>query len=67
MKCYQCAKENKDRDAVAVCKECGMGICMEHAVERKPEPRTVGLEGFAGSTTMRILCPSCATVEGVTS
>ena len=32
MKCYICAKEGKDTDAVAVCIVCGMGVCMDHAI-----------------------------------
>ena len=32
MKCYVCAKQGKDSDAIAICIICGMGICMDHAV-----------------------------------
>ena len=30
MRCYQCAKEGVDKEAVAICVICGMGLCMEH-------------------------------------
>jgi hypothetical protein len=32
MKCYACAKQGKDLDAIATCITCGMGICMDHAI-----------------------------------
>ena len=32
MKCYVCAKQGKDSDAIAICITCGMGICMDHAI-----------------------------------
>jgi len=32
LKCYQCAKEGVEEEAVAVCIMCGMGLCMEHAI-----------------------------------
>jgi hypothetical protein len=32
MKCYECAKQGKDVDAVAMCVICGMGLCMDHAI-----------------------------------
>jgi hypothetical protein len=31
MKCYVCAKQGKDSDAIAICIKCGMGMCMDHA------------------------------------
>ena len=34
MKCYICAKEGKETDAVAVCVSCGMATCMQHTVRR---------------------------------
>ena len=32
VKCYECAKQGKDVDAVATCVICGMGLCMDHAI-----------------------------------
>ncbi len=32
MKCYMCALEGKDSDAVAICIVCGMGLCMDHVI-----------------------------------
>ena len=35
MKCYVCAKEGKESDAVAVCVACGMGTCMKHTIRKE--------------------------------
>lgn len=35
MKCYQCALEGKDEDAIAICVVCGMGLCREHAIREE--------------------------------
>ncbi|MDO8728205.1 MAG: DUF2180 family protein [Candidatus Methanoperedens sp.] len=35
MKCYICAKNGKDTDAVAVCIVCGMGVCMKHSIREE--------------------------------
>ena len=32
MNCYDCAIVADSRDAVAVCADCGAGVCIEHAV-----------------------------------
>lgn len=37
MKCYMCALEGKDTDALAICIVCGMGICMEHLIREDVE------------------------------
>ena len=37
MKCYMCALEGKDSDAVAICIVCGMGLCMEHVIREDIE------------------------------
>jgi hypothetical protein len=57
VKCYVHAKEGSAVDAVAVCVVCGMGVCMEHAVERDLPVRTsAGLAGYP-ERGMLILCP----------
>ncbi len=33
MKCYLCAEEGKDTDAVAICIVCGMGVCKGHSIK----------------------------------
>lgn len=37
MKCYMCALEGKDTDALAICIVCGMGICMDHLIREEVE------------------------------
>jgi hypothetical protein len=41
MKCYECALASKTVDAVAVCRHCGVGLCLEHL----RETRASGLSG----------------------
>jgi hypothetical protein len=33
MNCFECAKANDGVPAVATCKHCGVGLCLEHLVE----------------------------------
>lgn len=33
MLCYSCAEHGIDRPAVALCRSCGAGLCMEHLRE----------------------------------
>lgn len=35
MNCYDCAVTGSDRDAVAVCIDCGGAVCIEHAVNAR--------------------------------
>jgi len=35
MKCYVCAKQGVDKDAVAICIVCGMGLCLGHAFKEQ--------------------------------
>jgi hypothetical protein len=35
MKCYVCAKQGKDSDAIATCITCGMSLCMDHAIYKE--------------------------------
>jgi len=62
MKCYLCAKEGKDRDAVAICIVCGMGVCMDHAIREEVSVWEGGYPFPAKKlkkTVPRILCPPC--------
>ncbi len=54
MQCYEHAKANQTKDAVAICSNCGAALCMEHLVE-EPEavPRT-------NEAKRRIYCLVCA-------
>ena len=33
MDCYECAIRNKAIAAVATCRQCGVGLCLEHLTE----------------------------------
>ncbi|AAM30325.1 DUF2180 family protein [Methanosarcina mazei] len=35
MKCYECALEGKDTDAVGICIVCGRGVCKEHLIHEE--------------------------------
>ncbi|AXE24219.1 hypothetical protein C0216_12815 [Streptomyces globosus] len=66
MNCYECAAgSGPPRVAVAVCRECGVGLCTGHArVETHELLRPAGL----GKTTTdlparRVVCPVCAAAE----
>ena len=63
MKCYVCAKEGRDTDAVAVCIVCGMGLCMEHAIREDTDVWEGGYPFPAKKVKKslpRILCPECS-------
>lgn len=59
MKCYTCAQEGRNMDAVAVCAVCGMGLCLEHAHEQDV-PVVQRSSGWVGQMTMHILCERCS-------
>lgn len=56
MKCYEHAKQGVDKEAVAVCAICGMGVCMDHLIEREV-PLVRAVSGWVSETAMQILCP----------
>ncbi|KAF5053696.1 hypothetical protein DSECCO2_395820 [anaerobic digester metagenome] len=62
MKCYICAQEGRDSDAVAICIACGMGVCMTH-VRREEVELVEGGYPFPSRTKKqtlpRMLCPAC--------
>lgn len=62
MKCYICAEEGKDSDAVAICIVCGMGVCKHHAIREETELWEGGYPFPATKlkkSIPRILCPPC--------
>lgn len=57
MNCYVHAKEGSPEQAVAVCRTCGMGVCLQHAVERNVLLERLGGPTWTGGpSTMAILC-----------
>jgi len=65
MKCYVCAKQGIDKDAVALCIVCGMGLCMGHAFKEELSVRDtidwgLGEEKIVYPHTMpRFVCAEC--------
>jgi hypothetical protein len=67
MKCYVCAKEGKDSDAVAVCIACGMATCMKHTIRKEVDVWEGGypLPSKKLPRKMpRMLCPDCNAAYG---
>jgi len=65
MKCYVCAKNGKETDAVAICIVCGMGLCMEHVIREDVDIWEGGYPFPARKSRKklpRILCPECYAV-----
>ena len=63
MKCYICAEQGKDTEAVAICIVCGMGLCMKHAIREEQEVWEGGYpfpSKKVSKTLPRILCPYCS-------
>jgi hypothetical protein len=62
MKCYVCAEEGGDSEAVGICIVCGMGVCMEHAIREDQDLWEGGYPFPAQKVKQgvpRILCPAC--------
>jgi hypothetical protein len=63
MKCYICAQEGRDSDAVAICIVCGMGVCRDHAIREEMDLWEGGYPFPARKSEKRLprfLCPDCA-------
>ncbi|MFA4825004.1 MAG: DUF2180 family protein [Methanoregula sp.] len=62
MKCYICAKEGTESDAVAVCVACGMGTCMKHTIRKEVDVWEGGYplpSQKLPKKMPRMLCPDC--------
>lgn len=35
MNCFECAKANDQVAAVAICRHCGAGLCVDHLIEAR--------------------------------
>jgi hypothetical protein len=40
MKCYMCALEGREQEAVAICKFCNVALCHDHLVQEHEENPT---------------------------
>ncbi len=65
MKCYVCAKQGVDKDAVAICIVCGMGLCMGHAFKEELPVKDIIDWGFGEEKIVypnalpRFICAEC--------
>jgi hypothetical protein len=65
MKCYICAKQGVEKDAVAICIVCGMGLCLGHAFKDELMVRDIVDWGFGEEkieyphTLPRFICAEC--------
>jgi hypothetical protein len=65
MRCYECATKSRETEAVAVCTECGRGLCMEHAgIVRVPQffELPMGMARVTRRCSLdrpRVLCQEC--------
>jgi len=65
MKCYICAKQGTEKDAVAICIVCGMGLCMGHAMKEELLVRDIIDWGFGEEKIVyphslpRFICAEC--------
>ena len=59
MRCYEDAQAGVEKDAVAVCVACGMGLCLDHAVQEEVWKTRVIL-GRPAKKGMVVLCHHCA-------
>lgn len=65
MKCYVCAKQGVDKDAVAICIVCGMGLCLGHAFKEELLVKDIINWGFGEErieyphTLPRFICAEC--------
>ncbi|MFZ3573061.1 DUF2180 family protein [Streptomyces sp. BH097] len=65
MNCYDCAAADTSVSAVAVCRRCGAGICVQHAhVGHVSVPRTAGT-GLSESHALarHLTCDVCHHAE----
>lgn len=58
MNCHQCARDHGERAAVAICTNCGVGMCLQHLDEERarigPGGTMIGC-GHSSSPTARQL------------
>lgn len=46
MNCYVCATQDGVEPAVAICRHCGAGLCLEHTRKAAAWPGPGGMAGF---------------------
>jgi hypothetical protein len=58
MNCYECAKANDETVAVATCRYCSCGLCMEHLRIAASNPRRGGTHATCEHDTWLTRLPS---------
>ncbi|MER7408915.1 DUF2180 family protein [Streptomyces cacaoi] len=61
MHCYDCHQEGKETTALAVCRDCGAGVCSRH-LRPDPEPvrrSTSSGQVWSGQESRRMICEMC--------
>ncbi|MGK9221969.1 MULTISPECIES: DUF2180 family protein [Microbacterium] len=60
MRCHDCDAVGVERVALAVCTECGAGLCSAHAHELTTEVQALTLGNPTVRTVRRLRCGACA-------
>jgi len=63
MNCYDCAQAGLTTPAVAVCHECGAGLCADHAIQGRHTltvVRATSTQTPVDPPQRRIWCQTCA-------
>ncbi|MEU1619465.1 DUF2180 family protein [Streptomyces sp. NPDC008238] len=62
MYCFDCLLGDRPATAVAVCRQCGAGVCAEHARVKGVSVERLAAMGMATShkAAREITCPTCA-------
>ncbi|MGA7280576.1 MAG: DUF2180 family protein [Acidimicrobiia bacterium] len=64
MNCYDCAQAGLTAPAVAVCHDCGAGLCPDHAISGQHTltvVRAINAQTSVDPPQRRIWCQACAT------
>ncbi len=64
MNCYDCAQAGLTTPAVAVCHDCGAGVCPDHAISGQHTltvVRAISTQTSVDPPQRRIWCQTCAT------
>ncbi|WP_078606951.1 DUF2180 family protein [Streptomyces flavidovirens] len=65
MRCFECHRSGADQVAEAVCCQCGVAVCQQHAhIEKQELHKDAGLgKSTHALSARRVVCPVCARAE----
>jgi len=65
MNCYECAQSARVSEAVAVCRLCGAGVCVDHVRSETAQLREAAHPGkvIHDLPARQLTCPVCRTAE----